>query len=412
VTGPGAASVNGTATFNITLTNRGTTATGKLIVKDNFDQGLKHPAAVEKRSLEYPAIENLAPGQTLKLEPLTFGVAQTGVLCHTVEVISVGQNAVAARQRICLQASAEAPPSGVPAPGGGTPANTGPGSATPPSPGGVSTLSVKLTGPPQQTQGQDALFNIQITNTGNRDLTNVKVAYSWDAALWPMKATEKCNSDGKNLIWVIERMPPGDNKLFQVNCRCAQAAAKACGRVNVSSAEGAVGQNEACMEIRASTAAEPSGGPPAGNPTPGGTAGSPSPPGTLPPESPPSATGLAATITPSIEPVASGKDLTYDIRVANNSTTNTIEQQVVVTAVVPVGMMPIPLGTDGPGPTKFSINQQTVTFTPILQIKPGETLVFHVCVRTKTVGQLPFHVEVKSQNLAQPLVREKITEVF
>ncbi len=75
-------------------------------------------------------------------------------------------------------------------------------------------------------------------------------------------------------------------------------------------------------------------------------------------------------------------------------------------------MIPVPLGTTGPGPTQFVIDHQTVSFNPVMEVQPGETLTYRVRVRTKTAGHFPFRVKLTSQNTTQPIIQEADTEVL
>jgi hypothetical protein len=102
--------------------------------------------------------------------------------------------------------------------------------------------------------------------------------------------------------------------------------------------------------------------------------------------------------------------LTYEIGVVNN--TSAVQRQVTVTAIIPNGMIPAPLGTTGPGLTQFVIDRQTVSFNPVMTVQPGETLTYRVRVRTKSAGQFTFRAELTGQNITKPIENEAMTEVF
>ena len=109
-------------------------------------------------------------------------------------------------------------------------------------------------------------------------------------------------------------------------------------------------------------------------------------------------------------PVAAGKELTYEIRVVNN--TGAADHAVTVTAIVPDEMIPVPLGTTGPGSIQPDIEHRTVSFNPVMELQPGETLTYKVRARTKSAGQFHLRVKLSSQNAAQPIIQEADTEVF
>ncbi len=418
VTGPSVASINSEATFEIQVVNRGQTAVGNLLVKDRFEPGLEHPASKEKRIIEYDLGE-LGPGRSAKLE-LTFRVTQAGQLCHTVEVFR--QDAILARRSACLSVSAEGTPrAGVTPPGVPPPSGAAPGigpqptpgygpQTTPPSKGpsaaaGVPTISVTQNAPPQRMVNEIAEFVIQIANTSNRTLTNLKIVNRADAALVPSFATEGFQAEGGNLMWIIPALPAGASRQIKIQFRCAKTSLKAGNRVSVSSSEGAQAETEASLEIRSALG---SSTPEAA--TPGTIQPKETPPSGIAPATTPASSGLTMTVTDLRDPVTAGKELTYQITVVNNG--NTVHRQVTVIAMVPEGMVPAPLGTTGPGPTQYVIDRQTVNFNPIMEVRPGETLIYRVRVRTKQAGQFHFRAELTSRDLSQPVLQEESTEVF
>ena len=109
-------------------------------------------------------------------------------------------------------------------------------------------------------------------------------------------------------------------------------------------------------------------------------------------------------------PVAAGKELTYRIVVTNKGTVP--YRQVSVTATVPEGMVPDPLGTVGPAGAKFAIEGQTVRFDPLADAPAGDSFTYSVRVLAKQPGRYSFRAELSSPALSQPLVQEAGTEVF
>ena len=116
------------------------------------------------------------------------------------------------------------------------------------------------------------------------------------------------------------------------------------------------------------------------------------------------------TVTSLHPQVATGKELTFLILVVNN--TGSVDRDVTLTALVPDGMIPVALGTKGPGLTQFDIDRQTVAFNPVMSVEPGETLTYQVRVRAKSAGQPIFRAKLTSQNDPQPIIQEAKTEVF
>jgi uncharacterized repeat protein (TIGR01451 family) len=403
-------------TFNIIVTNRSQTNLNNLLVKDRFDPGLEVRDSKNKlinSPIEYP-LGDLPAGKPPSKFDVTFRVLQAGNLCHTVEVTR--QGTVMASARTCVMVSAQStPPPGIAPPGGQIPSRTATGATPGTSPGnkqaappagppssaaaGMPTITIKYTAPQsaRSTVGDLVLFNIQIANPNNRPLNNLKVLYYWDPALVPTRTAPQCQLEGRNLMWLFPVLPAGSSQEIQVECRCARAADKASNTVSVSTREGAQAQDTAYLEIRS---------------TPGGTSSKAATPGETAPEKAQSANALTLSVVALHNPVAAGKELTYEIRIVNN--TDAVDRLIKVTAIVPDGMVPMHLGTIGADTTQFEIDHQTVSFNPVMSIKPGETLIYRVRVRTKSASQYPFrfHVELTSRNITQPIVQEAETEVF
>lgn len=364
VTGPSQAEVGSQVTFQIVMRNLSQASATKLRLRDSLDPGLEHPAANAQNVIErFP--NDLAPGASLPIN-VTMRVTKPGRLCHTVEV--TGANIAPANKQVCLTAV-----------GGPQPARPEPVAPTP-------SFTVKTTVQARQlVVGEMAQFTIEIANTGTTPLRNLKVLNRYDPALYPKMATDGYRIEDGGLAWTIDELPVGETTLG-VHCECLSATAKACNRVSVTTPEGAKVEDEACLEIQAA------GKPPAA--------------------APPAAAGedLTLSVVGLRNPVAASKELTYEVRVANKGSAP--YRQVIVVATVPEGMVANPLGTVGPGSTKFSIEGKKVRFDPVFEVQPGETLVYSFRVRTKQVGRFSFRVELTAPTLPQAVTKEESTEVF
>ena len=105
--------------------------------------------------------------------------------------------------------------------------------------------------------GETAEFTIEIANTGSAELRNLKVLDRYDAALLPTLATDGYRLEDGGLAWTIDRLPAGKTTQLGVHCTCQTAAAKACNRVSVTTADGGKVEDEACLEIRAAAVTPP-----------------------------------------------------------------------------------------------------------------------------------------------------------
>jgi len=374
LSGPSRATVGSEVTFQMRFTNLSEVPTGKLLIKDRFDPGLEHAAA--KRSIEAD-LGSLGPGESRQVS-VTFRVTKAGRLCHTVELI--GEGGVRASAEGCLTAAevetAQPGPQPQPQPQPQTQPKPEPQPPTAPA-----AVSVTVTGPRQRGVGETAEFAIELTNTGSRDLTDLKVVDRYDAELLPNMATDGYRLEDGNLAWTIDSLPAGKTVKLAVRCRCRAAAAAACNRVSVAAGGNVLAKGEACLAIVAAAAAAPAG-----------------------------TSRLTVTVADLADPVAVGKGLTYDVRVTNRG--EGPDTQATIVVIVPQGMTPAPLGTHGPGSTRYTIDGQTIRFDPVDEVGPGETLHYRIRVNAGQAGRPTLRVELSSRNLPQPVRVEETTEVF
>ena len=384
VTGPGQVAVGGQATFQILITNRSQVTAAGLIIKDRFGDGLEH--AVAKSPIER-TLGDLAAGQSRRVD-VTFRATRAGQLCHTVEI--VGADGVRAGSQGCVTATgvAVAPPSRPSEPVAPPPSRPSePVVVQPPpatQPTMASSLAVKKTGPRQATVGQIVDFVSEITNISTQALTNVRVSEEADAALAPEKATEGYQVEGTSLVWTIPSLPPGTTAQVKIQYRCNKAGAQVCNHVVASVTGGGRAEDQVCLEILA-----------AATPTPTKVEVAPD--------------GLAMTVTDLQNPVTAGNGVTYLVRVTNK--TATPDGQVTVTATVPTGTVVDRLGTSGAAATTYSSDSKTIKFTPVPDLRPGETLTYRIRVQTSQPGQIRMRVEATSRSQSKPLVVEKTTDV-
>ena len=149
-------------------------------------------------------------------------------------------------------------------------------------------------------------------------------------------------------------------------------------------------EDEACLEIRPAAAV---------------------PPATPPKPATPAREGLTMSVEGLSNPVRAGKELTYEIVVENKGTASC--RQVGVTATVPDGMVPDKLGTGGPGgPATVKVDRQVVSFDPVAELRPNESLTYRVRVQAVEAGKKSFRVELRTVTASAPLVQEASTEVI
>ena len=446
INGPQRAAVGSEVTFDVMVSNAGPAAATSLTIRDSLQPGMEH--ALKRRAIERD-IDNLAPGQTLRIQ-VKVRLTRAGRLCHQVEIRGVDRSLQASAEG-CVDAVEAAPAANAegarPGPETRIPAPLEPQFRAEPRAGGPALaqsapttplIAVKVTGPATRNVDDTALFEITVTNMGFQRLTNVRISSHADAELVPEQASAGWHRDGDNLVWTVETLTPGRANRFQVQCRCFRPSGKACDHVDVVSDDAPRAQGEACLEIHGAAPAprnlEPPTFPPEsrkparpegpssrGNITPPPISPSISPPsvwpaqpgqsrGPAPRTSPPAVPlgpGLTMRVSDLNNPVNVGQAANYEIRVANNSTQP--DQQAVVTVIVPSGMLPMLDGTSGP--TAPTLDGRNVRFAPLADIAPGGEHIYKVRVRAQQPGSFPVRFELTSQAVRQGLAVTKTTLV-
>ncbi len=385
-TGPATAAIDGTVTYRIEVTNPGAAVVRDLLLVDEVPDNFAYlssnpPAEMASKRLQW-RFEQLAPGQREAVE-LTFRVVREGSTANCAEVTAAG----GLKATDCVTTTVTAP-------------------AVPAAPA-APVIAVDVHGPDEEAVGNDAKFEIVVTNRGQTPASGLIVKVRFDPGLE--------HGGQKGLECKLAGLPPGRDVLLPVTFRVAQTG-RLCHTVQVLGPGGVVlATKESCVT---------------GLPAVGGQAIPPpvkpaeSPPGSplFPPSDripavehpkPPSATvasGLSVNVTGLHNAVTAGEQMTFYVRVKNGGLTP--ERAVVLTAMVPAAMTPVPLGTSGPPPVKWTEKDHVVTFTPVETLGPGETLTYLIRVRARQAGFFHFGVDLSSRDLAQPLHSEEVTEVL
>jgi uncharacterized repeat protein (TIGR01451 family) len=113
------------------------------------------------------------------------------------------------------------------------------------------------------------------------------------------------------------------------------------------------------------------------------------------------------SISSSGDPAAIGDELTYTVRVINQSSSNALHN-LTVEALVPVEMAYI----SADGPTAFSVKGQGVLFAPLAELKPHETVELHIRVRATSAGSAVFNSAMRWDEFKEAIVNQEGTTVF
>ena len=421
-------------TFEIQVTNRGTLPATKLIIRDDFDPGLKHevPESSIVRDLG-----DLEPGESRAIH-VTFQVVRAGKLCNRIEVSNAegvragGQACITAvppapvpvQQPPILQPPTAQPPTASPAPNlaplptqpqpaQSQPAQSQPAQSQPVQPRPIqpppiepppirsapanppanaavpskAAVSLRVTGPANKEVGGLAEFMIEVLNTGEVPLTNVVVTDSFSPHLDPVQASEGYTWENNDMLWKaadpggsnvpvfdinrqLASLGVGKSVRLQVNSKCLKVDPKACHQVIVTSREGATDRAEACVAIRAAA--------PQGVPAP-----------------PPQPGQLSISVTDLRDLVRVGRDVTYVITVSNDG--KGPDRQISLVAILPSEVSLVEVGTTGPAKFDLDAQGRIVRFRPVADLPPGKTLTYRVTVRAEKPGEVTFKANVNSE---------------
>ncbi len=400
VRGPAAAEVGTDASFTIEVTNRGDAAATGVLVSDRFDSGFQHAAAASPIEAN---LGQIGPHETRRIA-VTFHVTQAGQLCQEVTVTADG--GLRGESRSCLTASDRAgvapPPAGAPiivgpqsganssqgglSQGAPTPAVPPPAVAVPAipkstQPVGGSRLNVRMTGPDSRKLGESAQFVITVTNTGDTPLNNVLVSDVAETSLEIAGAETGFEIRGGALVWTIDALDAGQSKSFRVDCRCVKESTRACNRASVTADGGTTGGDEACVEIVAQAAA------------PGAPAVA--------------ASKLSVAVADQADPIRAGGDTTYQIVVTNSGVGPA--RQVALAVTVSPEMTITKVQTS---PVRGTMFPRSVRFTPIAEVRAGESITFELRVRGDRAGTGNLHAEVTSDRDKTPIAADESTQIL
>lgn len=342
INGPREALVGEEVTFEVQVTNRGNQPAQGLVVVDRFDTGLEHQISASPIERD---LETIPPGQTRRVA-VTFRVRQPGRLCNRAEIR--GGGVVRGTAEACVDAF-EAQR------------------------GQRANLAVRKSGPTRAVAGGKAEFLIDVTNNGPGPVTNLRITDTYDPSLEPIEATDGYTTSAGSIVWGIDRLPVGKTVRLQVNCRCRQAAGRACNRVMVTTAEGSRADDEICVEIS------------------------------------PASGGLELVVTDLRDSVQVGRELTYEIVVRN--TRRTPDQRIALTVTAPPEMTPVRIGTGGPQETQFTIDGRTIRFEPVREMRAGESLRYEVRMRAERPGEVRLRAVLSSAGSVTPIVQEETTTI-
>ena len=370
LTGPETADVGERIQYKVVVTNVSDQPLSGVIARDEFGIGLSHARAdspIER------LIGDLAPGQSNQFA-VTFTVTRPGTSCHTLEVRADGGHV--SSTRACIA-------------GRGLPSEPQPA------------MTLRKRGPGSKRVGEVAEFQIELTNSGELPITNVRVADLYPESLRPRYASPDYSYDGKSLVWEIRQIPVGETITKTIQCECVAEDSGACSRVTVTADGELTLADESCLEIFGEVSAS--------DLDRNGANGLSDPRGDPYTDQSSHDGALQLTITDLSDPVRAGQSLTYLIGVKNSRSFS--DKNVVVTLVLPVGMRlhkiagPAELDTE-------SRDRRTIRMRPIAELRAGEEVLFRAEVKTVQAGPMIVESRVESLRSIEVVSQKEETTIF
>ena len=362
---PATAKVGDSVTFNVEVSNVGSSRITNVVARDTFDAGLEH--SFGESSPIVRSLGNLEPRAVSRFA-VTFVARKSGRLCHTLDVTGDGGHAAVAR--VCVDVSQV-----------------------------VLDVQLTVTGPPQRQVGERAEFVISAVNTGQAPLTGVSLSFYTKPSLVPEAASAGYVLREGGLIWDLGTLQPNASQSRTVQCGCQSADAAGQARAEFRSQEGISRSATAGIDIREAAAR-----------TEGRAPTDLSPESSVLPTAP--ATGsLVVSIADTSDPIAVGALTSYLITVKNDRAV--ADRDVAVTLFLPEGLQFVRFDSGGlPLVERRSADGRTIALPPVKELRPGETLrTLRVEVKAAKVGLQKLRVEVTSLRDTKPVVDEEETTV-
>jgi uncharacterized repeat protein (TIGR01451 family) len=349
IEGPSQVLVGGTAEFKVRITNTGAAVATGLLVKDTFDPGFKFDGvtgAVER------SIENLAPGATKTLG-IALRAVEPGRLCHVVEV--TGEGSLKATAQACVTSVAAAVPQPQPQPEPRPEVR----------PEAPAKLSVRKTCQTTVASvGEIVTFDVVVRNDGTTPVKEYKIIDSYDLDfVKPEFVTgghERITDE--TIAWIFTDIPPGDEKIVQIQARCLKATRRVCNPVTVQSGGVKAAAGEACLEIRA-------------------------------------AAKLSISLVPLNNPVNVGQFPRFVVRLKNEG--QSAARQISVTVGLPSEMSL--QNVEQTNPTRHRVAGAQLTFEPFAELGPGELLEYRFTLRADRAATPRISVSASATGLGEPV---------
>jgi uncharacterized repeat protein (TIGR01451 family) len=315
--------------YTITVTNVGSCTAEDVVVVDNFSDGLEGPNC--EKSLTFK-LGSLEPCQTKKVN-VCLKAVKRGKVCNSIIVTACNAN-----QTSCEWCTL------------------------------VACCNVECTkvGPKEQNIGKNADYQITVTNSGDKMLTDVIVTDNAPACT-SIVAANGATIRGNQAIWKLRELKPGEKMTFNLTLTTCTPGYFV-NRVNVASCQGCTASCEFGTQWKGRAA-------------------------------------LNVCLSETEDSICVGDTTRYEIEVVNQG--QEYDTNVRLVLKFPDEIDPI----SGGGATDVSVSTKTVTFAPFANLAPRQTIKFYVDAKAKKAGDARVKAEVSSDSFKTPITQEESTIV-
>ncbi len=315
--------------YTITVTNRGSCTAQDVVLTDNLPPGLDHASGL--RTLTYK-LGSLEPCETKKVN--ICATANTrGEVCNTAVVSACNADSVSCQWCTCVCCC---------------------------------DCQVDKVGPKEVQIGKNADYQITVTNTGDKPLTDVVVTDCAPSATSIVSANG-ATINGNQAVWRLRELKQGEKVSFNATLTTCTPGCFT-NRVSVNNAQGCSCADDFVTRWR-------------GRPA------------------------LNVCICDTEDPICVGDPTSYCITVVNQGSEPDDNVRVIVR--FPPEVVPVTASGDSPG----AVNGSTVTFAPYDNFGPRQTLKYRVDARANRSGDARVLVEVTSDSITTPIVQQESTIV-
>ncbi len=311
--------------YTITVTNIGTCTAEEVVVTDTLPEGVEHPSCQGTLNFKLGSLE---PCQTKKVN-FCVTACKRGKICNTALVTACNANQTSCEFCTCVCCCA---------------------------------IECQKVGPKEIPIGQNADYQITVTNTGDKSLHEVVVTDMAPSATTIVTA-QGANICGKQAVWKLRELKPGEKATFNITLTTCTPGYFS-NRVNVTNCEGC----NSCCEFGTNWRGRPA---------------------------------LDVCITNSDNPICVGETSRFKIVVTNVG--QEYDSNVNVVANFPSELVPV----NASGASGAQVSGQTVTFAPFANLAPRQSIEYYITVKANGRGDLRSKVQVSSDFIKNPITQEE-----